>query len=176
MPHSGIGTTRAPHPKVWKPDDILGTYFTKWGYCMKIMEGDIRAALKMTVIAMNLTDKGFPPSTIGTHSLRAGGAMAMHLNGVSPITIHKQGRWSSDTFLMYIHEQVAAFSSGVSKLMAANVGFRNIAGPPSSMTLRRRQLALPNYRVVRLHKLNVKSMTYNTSILPLNWVKHNVPN
>jgi len=30
---------------------------------------------------------------------------------------------------MYIHEQVAAFSSGVSKLMATNVGFRNIAGP-----------------------------------------------
>jgi len=73
----------------------------------------------------DLPAQGFPPEArTGTHSLRAGGAMAMHLNGVSPITIRKQRQWSSDTFLMHIHEQVSAFSSGVSKLMAKSIGFR----------------------------------------------------
>jgi hypothetical protein len=28
--------------------------------------------------------------------------------------IRKQGRWSSDTFLMHIHEQISAFSAGQS--------------------------------------------------------------
>jgi hypothetical protein len=110
-------------------NDILGTYFTKKGYKMKITETHIGNAVKRAVVALNLAEKGFPPEAVGTHSLRAGGAMAMHLNGISPITIRKQGRWSSDTFLMYIHEQVSAFSSGVSKAMATQIGFRNIAGP-----------------------------------------------
>ena len=55
--------------------------------------------------------------------------MAMHLNGVSRDTIRKMGRWSSDTFLMYIHEQISAFSVGVSKKMAKEIGWHNIEGP-----------------------------------------------
>ena len=55
--------------------------------------------------------------------------MAMHLNGVSRDTIRKMGRWSSDTFLMYIHEQISAFSTGVSKKMATEIGWHNVEGP-----------------------------------------------
>ena len=55
--------------------------------------------------------------------------MAMHLNGASPLAIRKMGRWSSDTFLMYIHEQIAAFSKGMSTAMSTNIEWRNIAGP-----------------------------------------------
>jgi len=55
--------------------------------------------------------------------------MAMHLNGVDRDTIRKMGRWSSDTFLMYIHEQIAAFSDGISKKMSTEIGWHNIEGP-----------------------------------------------
>jgi hypothetical protein len=50
----------------------------------------------------------------------------MHLNGIPDSTIQKMGRWSSDTFLIYIHEQIAAFSRGVSKQMGLQVNFKNI--------------------------------------------------
>jgi hypothetical protein len=53
----------------------------------------------------------------------------MHLNHVDRDTIRKQGRWSSDTFLMYIHEQISAFSAGLSAQMSKSVGWFNIAGP-----------------------------------------------
>ena len=55
--------------------------------------------------------------------------MAMHLNGCTNLAIQKQGRWSSDTFLMYIHEQISAFSEGVSTRMGQRIGWRSIAGP-----------------------------------------------
>ena len=55
--------------------------------------------------------------------------MAMHLNGIHHDTIWKQGRWSSDTFLMYIHEQISAFSTGLSTRMSQHIGWFNIAGP-----------------------------------------------
>ena len=47
--------------------------------------------IKAAVIAMGLDKKGFPPNSISSHSLHAGGAMAMHLNGIPRDTIHKQG-------------------------------------------------------------------------------------
>jgi hypothetical protein len=73
--------------------------------------------------------KGFPPKAVSSHSLRAGGAMAMHLNNIDRDKIRKQGRWSSDTFLMYIHEQISTFSAGLSAKMSKSVGWFNIEGP-----------------------------------------------
>jgi hypothetical protein len=64
---------------------------------------------------------GFPPSDIGTHSIRSGGAMAMYLAGVPVFTIMLIGRWSSDAFLRYIRRQVLQFSAGVSKRMVATL-------------------------------------------------------
>jgi hypothetical protein len=55
--------------------------------------------------------------------------MAMHLNNVPCDTIQKAGCWSSDTFLMYIHEQIAAFSKGISKRMSTEIEWQNIKGP-----------------------------------------------
>ena len=52
--------------------------------------------------------------------------MAMKLNGVDTITIQKQGRWSSTTFLEYIHEQIGAFSYGLAKQMAHYIPFQNM--------------------------------------------------
>ena len=76
---------------------------------------------------LNLNKQGLLPKHVGSHSLRAGGAMTMHLNKVDHNTIKKMGRWSSDTSLMYIHEQIAAFSSGISTQMSNPIVFQNIA-------------------------------------------------
>jgi hypothetical protein len=64
---------------------------------------------------------GFQVAQISSHSLRAGGAMALHLNNIPTHTIRKMGRWSSDTFLDYIHEQIAVFSAGLSTAMGKNI-------------------------------------------------------
>ena len=56
----------------------------------------------------------------------------MHLQGIDPNTIKKMGCWSSDTFLMYIHDQISAFSKGVSYKMSTNISFHNIAFQPAA--------------------------------------------
>jgi hypothetical protein len=44
--------------------------------------------------------------------------MAMHLNNIDRDKIRKQGPWSSDTFLMFIHEQISTFSTGLAMKMS----------------------------------------------------------
>ena len=107
---------------------MLSDYFTGTAFKTTISD-DVVAAVRSAVIALNLSASGFSPDMVGSHSLRSGGAMAMKLNGIDRDTIRKIGRWSSDTFLMYIHEQIAHLSSGVSRAMANPVPFINIAGP-----------------------------------------------
>ena len=51
--------------------------------------------------------------------------MTLHLNGVDAKTIQIIGRWSSDTFLTYIHNQLSAFSHGLSTLMSNDIPFHN---------------------------------------------------
>ena len=70
-----------------------------------------------------------PKSRISSHSLRAGGALALHLNGVPAHTIQLYGRWSSSTFMLYIHTQLSCFSQGLSQQMALPVHFYNLAAP-----------------------------------------------
>ena len=53
-----------------------------------------------------LHQQGIDPDLILSHSLIAGGAMALKLNGYDDTTIKKLGRWTSLTFLQYIHVQI----------------------------------------------------------------------
>jgi len=92
----------------------------------------INSTIKEAAKAVGLYNLGYMPSDVSSHSLRAGGAMAMHLNGVDALTIRKMGRWKSDTFLMYIHEQISAFATGVSYKMSHAIPFHQIAGPTIS--------------------------------------------
>jgi hypothetical protein len=73
-----------------------------------------------------MDQQGIRLSYVSSHSLMVGVATAMHLNNIPDCTIQKMGRWSSDKFLIYIHEQIAAFSRGVSKQMGLKVNFKNI--------------------------------------------------
>jgi hypothetical protein len=117
------------HPQC-TPTDIISTYYSSISHRPRPLQAsDINTMVKTAVRALKLDKQGFPPEAVSSHSLRAGGAMAMHLNNINRDTIRKQGRWSSDTFLMYIHEQIAAFSAGLSARMSQGVGWFNIEGP-----------------------------------------------
>ena len=90
-----------------------------------VRAADIRTALRRAVTSLRLDRQGIRAADVGSHSLRAGGAMAMKLNGCDLITIMKMGRWSSLTFLTYIHNQVAHLSANISHRMANAVPFFN---------------------------------------------------
>jgi hypothetical protein len=110
--------------------DIISTYVSGPSKRARPLQAhDMNSIVKTAVRALKLDKKGFPPEAVSSHSLRAGGAMAMHLNGIDRDKIRKQGRWSSDTFLMYIHEQISAFSAGLSAQMSKDIGWFNIDGP-----------------------------------------------
>jgi hypothetical protein len=84
----------------------------------------IREAARLT----DLPDHGYNLKRVGAHSLRASGAMAMKLNGVDADTIKKVGRWTSSTFLIYIHSQIAALNAGLAQRMVHPVYFHNVGG------------------------------------------------
>lgn len=109
-------------------DTPLSAYNDR-GRTRHVLSSHINKAVKAATKALKLHLCGFSADLVSSHSLRAGGAMAMKLNGEDRDTIRKQGRWSSDTFLMYIHEQIAAFSSGISKRMSRHIPFLNLKGP-----------------------------------------------
>ena len=83
--------------------------------------------VRLHVKVHNLTHPRLDPVLIGAHSLRAGGAMALKLNGAPDTTIMKLGRWSGLTFLMYIHTQIAHLSQGITSQMNTTIPFVNIA-------------------------------------------------
>jgi hypothetical protein len=84
----------------------------------------IREASRLT----HLPDHGYDLKRVGAHSLRASGAMAMKLNNVDAETIKKVGRWTSSTFLIYIHSQIAALNAGLAQRMVHPVYFQNVGG------------------------------------------------
>jgi hypothetical protein len=73
-----------------------------------------------------LTDSGYNLARIGAHSLRASGAMALWLSGHGSEAIMKLGRWRTQTFLTYIHAQIAATTAGTSSRMRRPVEFHNV--------------------------------------------------
>ena len=95
-------------------------------------------ALRLAVGMLGLAQHGIPPARVGSHSLRAGGAMALSFAGAGSIRIKKFGRWSSDTFLMYIHDQIMEYSEDWANKMSIPRTFNNIEGaftnPPGSHT------------------------------------------
>jgi integrase len=84
----------------------------------------VREAARLT----GLTDRGYDIKRIGAHSLRASGAMALKLDGVAANTIMKVGRWTSSTFLVYIHSQIAALNAGLAQRMVRPIYFHNVGG------------------------------------------------
>jgi hypothetical protein len=82
---------------------------------------------------LQLNEFAIDPDLLGSHSLRAGGAMALKLHGYDDTTIMKMGRWTSLTFLQYIHNQIAHLSKDISKKMSEPLPFLNIAAIEGSL-------------------------------------------
>jgi hypothetical protein len=87
---------------------------------------NITALVRHAATTTNLVAQGYDLRRIGTHSLRASGAMALKLQGAADSTIMKIGRWSNTTYLTYIHAQIGALNAGLAARMAVRVHFINV--------------------------------------------------
>jgi hypothetical protein len=104
----------------------LNAVFSEAGTRSQVSDRDIGIAVRWGATCDCLLTRGYTLDRISSHSLRAGGAMAMKLSGASDSTIMRVGRWSSLTYLTYIHSQIGALTAGLSKLMATQVRFQNV--------------------------------------------------
>ena len=108
-------------------DSLLCDYISDAGIWNAVTPTDMRTTLRTAVQQLKLHECGIDPDLVGVHSLRAGGAMALKLQGTEDTTIKKQGRWTSMTFLQYIHNQIAHLSKDLSTKMSTVLSFQNVA-------------------------------------------------
>jgi hypothetical protein len=87
---------------------------------------DIERAVRWGATLDTLISRGYTIDRVSSHSLRAGGAMAMKFSGASDSTIMRVGRWSSLTYLTYIHSQIGALMAGVAWKMLKAFRFQNV--------------------------------------------------
>ena len=92
-----------------------------------VTSSDMVQAVRTAATALKLQERGINPDMIGLHSLHAGGAMALKIMGESNSSIQKFGRWTSDTWMMYIHSQISQLYKGVAQKMSTPITFHNIA-------------------------------------------------
>ena len=104
----------------------LGHVYRADGTISRVADKDINVAIRWGALADGLLARGYTLDRISSHSLRAAGAMALKLNGCSTETIMRLGRWTSLTYLTYIHTQIGALSEGMSELMATEIVFQNV--------------------------------------------------
>jgi len=98
-----------------------------------VTNDDIVDAVRAALGPTGTTDRGYRDKIVGSHSLRAGGAMALFNQGVEVTKIMKMGRWTSTAFMTYIHEQVDVVSRGIAEKMATAIPFVNLdTSPPES--------------------------------------------
>ena len=80
--------------------------------------------VRKAVASLNLQQSGIDIDLIGVHSLRAGRAMALKLQGENDTTIMKMGRWTSFKFLQYIHNQIAHLSKDLATKMSTKLNYQ----------------------------------------------------
>ncbi len=73
----------------------------------------------------SLISRGYTLDRISSHSLCAGGAMAMKLSRVSDSTIMWVGWWLSLTYLTYVNFQIGALTARVAWKMSTAFTFQN---------------------------------------------------
>jgi hypothetical protein len=92
-----------------------------------ILDRDITIAVQWGATADCLLAQGYTLDRVSSHSLRAGGAMAMKLSGASDSTIMRIGRWTSLTYLTYIHSQIGALAKEVAWKVSKCFHFQNVS-------------------------------------------------
>jgi len=93
----------------------------------QVRSQDIVNVVKDALPAVGLNNSRFKRSDVGSHSLRARGAMALYLNSHTTLEIQRAGRWTSATFLEYIHSQLSATMRGLAQSMSLAVPSINMA-------------------------------------------------
>ena len=93
---------------------------------IRISDQDVTLVVRWGATYDCLMEKGYTVDRVSSHSLRAGGAMAMKLSGATDSTIMRIGRWTSLTYLTYIHSQIGALSAGVAWRMSQQFTFQNV--------------------------------------------------
>ncbi len=107
---------------------IISAYYHD-GKRFDITADHISLALKLAAKVLEYPIlKGIPIEQINTHSLRSGGANALALAGYSDTQIQKMGCWHEATFKEYVRDELACFSTGMSRDMKQKFGFVNISG------------------------------------------------
>ena len=104
--------------------DVHDKFNNRW---LQVTPQHMIKCIRTAVETLQLESSGINPDLVGVHSLRAGGAMSLKLQGESDTTIMKMGRWTSLTFLQYIHNQIAHLSKDISEKMSQNLHFQNIS-------------------------------------------------
>ncbi len=92
----------------------------------RISDRDVFIAVRWGATYDCLMAKGYTVDRVSSHSLRAGGAMAMKLSGAMDSMIMQIGRWTSLRYLTYIHSQIGALLAGVAWRMSQQFTFQNI--------------------------------------------------
>jgi hypothetical protein len=93
-----------------------------------VIAKNVNALVHRAAMETNLVAQGYDLQRVGSHSLRASGAMALKLQGIDDSLIMKIGRWTGLTFLTYIHAQIGALNTGLAQRMATRIHFVNVAG------------------------------------------------
>jgi len=88
---------------------------------------DMVKAVQQSVKALGLLGRGYNIKRIGSHSLRAGGATALFINKKDAMTIQRAGRWTSSTFMDYIHGQLDVTTRGLAQAMSTQTSYYNMA-------------------------------------------------
>ena len=108
-------------------DDTLLCAFKSQDEWLLVESSHVVAMVRDVATNLGLAKQAIDPDLIDAHSLCAGGAMALKLHGYDDTTIMKMGRWTSLTFLQYIHNQIAHLSKDISRKMSIELPFVNVA-------------------------------------------------
>jgi hypothetical protein len=110
------------------PSTRIGSFTDANNQLQQVTSAEIRSAIQIGATHDNLVAQGYTLDRIGTHSLRSGGAMHLKLAGYNNDIIQKLGRWSTNTYLLYIQTQIGQLTAGVAQRMAALSLRFNIVG------------------------------------------------
>jgi hypothetical protein len=92
----------------------------------RVSDRDITTAVRWGAVHDGLLARGYTIGRVSSHSLRSGGAMALKLAGQSSDTIMRIGRWTSNTYMTYIHAQIGALAKGLAWKMSRHHTFHNV--------------------------------------------------
>jgi hypothetical protein len=91
-----------------------------------ILSAQITLAVRESVGLSGLLNLGYSVTRVSAHSLHASGAMDLCLDDLGEDLIKKLGRWSSLTWLSYIHAQISSLTAGLSERMVLHHVFYNV--------------------------------------------------